>query len=449
LLLAAQIALGADLRVGKAVVKITPPPGVPMAGYYSIRLAEGTHDDLYAKAIVFEYAGAKAAMVACDLVGIERQYVVEARRLIEIATGIRGTNVSVMATHSHTGPLLSQRFLAAVEGAPLKLAREYQAALPVKIAESVKLANASLTEARLYAGLGTEETIGFNRRYLMKDGSVKFNPGKMNPEIVQPVGPIDPDVYVVYAESAAGKPLATHVNFAMHLDTVGGVQYSADYPYTIARTLGQIKGPEMMTLFTIGAAGNVNHIDVKSKERQQGHAEAQRIGMVLAGETIKTYARMKPVAAGPVRVKNEIVRIPLAEIKPEQTGPAKQTVARFGKPGQPPFLEMVEAMKVLDVTGPKRDLLEAEVQVIMIGELAYVSLPGEIFTELGIAIKKASPFPLTIVNELANGSIGYVPNRKAYAEGAYEVISARCGPGCGEALVDAAIRLLADMKRGR
>jgi hypothetical protein len=68
---------------------------------------------------------------------------------------------------------------------------------------------------------------------------------------------------------------------------------------------------------------------------------------------------------------------------------------------------------------------------------------------LGIAIKKASPFPLTIVGELANGSIGYVPNRKAYAEGAYEVISARCGPGCGEALADAAIRLLAEMKRGR
>ena len=448
-MLAAQLGVGADLRIGKAAVKITPPHGMPMAGYYSIRLAESTHDDLFAKAIVFEYAGAKAAIVACDLVDVERQYVTEARRLIEAATGIRGANVSISATHSHTGPLLSPRFLAAVEGAPLKLARDYREALPAKIAESVKLANTNLTEARLWAGLGVEETVGFNRRFLMKDGSVKFNPGKMNPEIVQPVGPVDPDVYVVYAESPAGKPLATHVNFAMHLDTVGGVQYSADYPYTIARMLGQIKGPEMLTLFTIGAAGNVNHIDVKTKDRQQGPAEAQRIGTILAGETIKTYARMKPVAPGPVRVKNEIVRIPLPEVKPEQIAAAKQTAARFGKPNQPPFLEMVEAMKVLDVAERKRDLLEAEVQVILIGDLAYVSLPGEIFTELGIAIKKASPYPLTIVSELANGSIGYVPNRKAYAEGAYEVISARCGPGCGEALADAAIRLLADMKRGR
>ena len=72
--------------------------------------------------------------------------------------------------------------------------------MPAKIAESVKLANANLTEARLWAGLGVEESIGFNRRFLMKDGSVKFNPGKLNPSIVQPVGPVDPDVYVVYAE---------------------------------------------------------------------------------------------------------------------------------------------------------------------------------------------------------------------------------------------------------
>ncbi len=449
MLLCGQALAGAELRIGKAAVKITPPVGVPMAGYYSIRLAEGTHDDLYAKAIVYEYAGAKAAIVACDLVGIERKYVVEARRLIEAATGIRAGNISISATHSHTGPLLVQRFLDAVDGPTLKLAKEYQAALPAKIAESVKLANAGLTEARLFVGMGSEESLSFNRRYLMKDGSVKFNPGKMNPEIVQPVGPTDPDVYVVYAESMAGKPLATHVNFAMHLDTVSGTQFSADYAYTIGKILGQVKGPDMMTMFTIGAAGNVNHVDVKTKERQSGNAEAQRIGTVLAGEAIKTYARMKPVAAGPVRVKNEIVKIPLVDVKPDQIAAAKATMETFGKPKQASFLEMVNAMKVLDVAERKRDLIEAEVQVIAVGEVAFVSLPGEIFTELGIAIKKASPFPLTIVSELANASISYVPNRKAYAEGSYEVISARCAAGCGEALADAAIKMLADLKRGR
>jgi hypothetical protein len=92
--------------------------------------------------------------------------------------------------------------------------------------------------------------------------------------------------------------------------------------------------------------------------------------------------------------------------------------------------------------------MEAEVQVISLGDqIAWVGLPGEIFVELGQAIKLASPFPHTIVVELANGSIGYVPNRRAYPEGAYEVISSRVAAGGGEMLVDAAVRLLIEHRQ--
>src|SRR5687767_1548005 len=103
-LLAALSCFAAELRVGRAAVKITPPAGIPMAGYYSIRLAEGVHDELYAKALVFEKDGVKAALVACDLVGIDRSIVEQARKAIEAGTGIRGDQVMISATHSHTGP---------------------------------------------------------------------------------------------------------------------------------------------------------------------------------------------------------------------------------------------------------------------------------------------------------------------------------------------------------
>jgi hypothetical protein len=83
------------------------------------------------------------------------------------------------------------------------------------------------------------------------------------------------------------------------------------------------------------------------------------------------------------------------------------------------------------------------VQVIALGDqVAWVSLPGEVFVELGLAIKQDSPFPHTIIAELANGAIGYIPSRRAYAQGNYEVVSARCAEGSGELLVDAAVRLL-------
>ena len=104
----------------------------------------------------------------------------------------------------------------------------------------------------------------------------------------------------------------------------------------------------------------------------------------------------------------------------------------------------------LDVAARKGKPWEAEVQVIVLGrDLAWVALPGEVFVELGQSIKAASPFRQTHVAELANGSFGYIPNRSAYAEGNYEVVSARCAEGSGEMLVTAAIRMLAELEGGR
>jgi len=447
LLLAGTPLWAADLRLGTAAVKITPPPGMPMAGYYYSRAAEGVHDDLQAKALVLEKDGAKAALVACDLASLSRPIVEEARKLIEQATGIPGARVMLSATHCHTGPvLLGRSSRDDQQSATREIARQYVAGLPAKIAESVKLAGANLKPTSVSTAVGREESLSFNRRFFMKDGTVGWNPGKLNPNILRPAGPIDPDVAVAYFETPDARPLATYVNFAMHLDTVGGLRFSADYPFTLAALLAKVKGPDMLTLFTIGAAGNVNHIDVKTRAPQKGHEEAARIGTVLAGEVLKTCTRLKPVDATALRVRTEIVRLPLPEIKPGELEKAREVAPKYGKPNAAPFLDFVQAFKALDVTAREGKPLQAEVQVIALGDqLAWVALPGEIFVELGMAIKQASPFPCTIVAELANGSVGYVPNRKAYPEGAYEVVSARCAAGSGEMLVDAALRMLKEL----
>ncbi len=277
------------LQVGTAEVVITPPVGIPMAGYYSTRLMKGVHDDLHAKAIVISSGDQRAALVACDLIGIPPAVVEEARQLIQTSAGIPGDNVMISATHSHTGPLIPGG--GAREGAyggDLPIARQYRADLPARIAESVRLANAHLSPARVAFGKGHEDSISFNRRFFMKDGSVGWNPGKLNPNIVKPAGPIDPEVPVVFFETLAGEPLATYVNFAMHQDTVGGEEASSDYAYTLSTLLGRVKRPGMITLFTIGAAGNINHIDVKSAAPQKGNEEAARIGTILSGEVLKT-----------------------------------------------------------------------------------------------------------------------------------------------------------------
>ena len=434
----------AELRVGAAAVNITPPAGIPMAGYYAIRLAEGTHDELHAKAIVFEQDGAKAAVVAVDLVTLGRPTIEDARRMIGETTGVPAHAVMISATHSHTGPLLSGLSERnAVYGGDMDIAKNYTRSLSGRIAEAVKRAEAALAPAKLSAAIGREDTLPHNRRYFMKDGSVGWNPGKLNPNIVKPAGPIDPAVPVVYAESADGRPLATYVNFAMHLDTVGGMQFSSDYAFTLASILGQVKSAQMVTLFTIGCAGDINHVNFGIKDPQKGHAEAQRIGTTLAGEVIKTYARLAPVTTTAPRSRHETVQLPLAPIAEGDVEKARAFATRIGSRDDPKFLEKVWAFTVLDVYGRNGRPLEVEVQVIALGpDLAFVSLPGEIFVELGLAIKQASPFKHTIIAELANGSIGYIPTKRAYAEGNYEPVSARCAAGSGEMLVAAATRLL-------
>lgn len=450
-LLFAAPSFAGEFRVGAAAVCITPSAGTPLAGYYHSRAASGVHDDLHSKALVVEKDGSRTALVVLDLITTPRSLVERARAEIEKATGIPGGHVMISATHAHTGPVVRAGSKRAADlGGETDLVAQYMHRLPGQIAESVRLAREKLAPARVYSAVGREDTLAFCRRFFMKDGTVGWNPGKRNPNIVKPVGPIDPGVPVVYCESTDRRPLATYVNYAMHLDTVGGQEISADYPYTLSRLLGEVKGPGMVTLFTIGAAGDINHINVKSSSRQKGHGEAARIGTILAAEVFKTLERASSVdsAALDVRVRAEMVKLPLAKITSEDVDSARRTLKPREGSKRPSFLQRVRAYKVLDVEARAGKPYEVEVQVVCLGnEIAWVSLPGEIFVELGLAIKAASPFPVTIVAELANGSIGYVPTRKAYDHGNYEPISARCAAGSGELLVETAVRLLEELHR--
>ncbi|HOB74419.1 MAG TPA: hypothetical protein PKG54_07825 [Phycisphaerae bacterium] len=442
-----------SLRAGAAAVKITPPTGIAMAGYYFDRGAQGTHDDLYARALVLENGNQRAALVTLDLISTTAPLVQAAREQIEKATGIPGQHVMISATHAHTGPVLAKRGIREDEqGGAANLSVQYSAKLPGLIAEAVQLAASRLQPARALAGLGREEHLPFNRRYFMQDGTVGWNPGKRNPRIVKPAGPIDPDVGVVLFEqldgAAQGGAIATCVNFAMHPDTVGGQYFSADYPGVLARQLAAYKGEDMVTLFANGACGNINHVDVNWADRQRGPQEAHRIGTILAAEVLRTYKKVQPLAGHDLRIRREIVKLPLPPVTEEEAAKARETVQRLGTKDNRGFMDKVRAYRALDVAARKGKPHEVEVQVIALGdEVAWVSLPGEAFVELGLAIKKASPFKYTLIVELANGSIGYIPDRPAYEQGNYEPESARCAAGSGELLVDTAIRLLKEFRQ--
>jgi hypothetical protein len=437
----------AELRVGAAVEVITPAVGAPLAGYFEDRAAAGVHDDLHAKAIVLERDGIKAAMVVCDLLTLPRDVVVEARTLIAEKPGIPGDRVMISATHTHTGPIV----LGLTGEDPLKgdgasITVNFRKSLPEMIADAVRKADAKLAPAVASAALGREEHVSFNRRYIMKDGKLGWNPMKRSPKVDHPAGPIDPDVPVLYFATADGdKPIATHVSFAMHLDTVAGERISADYPATISAILAGFKGPDMVTVFATGACGDINHLDVSSADRQRGPEEAARIGTILGGEAIKTFAKLKPVGDGVLKAKSVPVSLPLFEPAPGDFEKAREIITRPSTVKQK-FLDPVWAHKILDVSARKGQPLDVEVQAIAIGkELAWVSIPGEYFAELGMDVKQRSPFKQTIIVELANGSVGYIPTKRAFEQGGYEPTCSRCQPGDGEILAETAVYLLKEL----
>lgn len=440
----------AQFRAGAAQVDITPPDKTPMAGFYAMRPSGGVVDPIFAKAIVIEQDGAKAAFVALDICYTTRPLVVATRKLIAEQTGIAAERVMICATHSHSGPVLARDSeMDRITGAKTPAALEYAEKLPALIARAVAEANGKLAAARAAAAVGREEHLSFNRRFIMKDGTVVWQ-ARLNPNVVRPAGPIDPDVGVWQISGAEGKgaPLATFVNFAMHATAVGGSKVSPDYPGYLAKRLADYYGQDMLSFFANGCCGNINQRDPNWAEQVSGPREGERIGTVLGAAVFRTLPQLRAQKTWAPRAASSIVRLERRSFSAEEIEAARRTVARIPSPGLG-TPAMAAAVCMVETADKAQVPLEAEVQVIAVSEeLAIVALPGEMFVELGLAIKKDSPFKHTFIAELANGSIGYVPNREAYPQGRYEVVSARCAEGSGERLVEEALKLLGQV-RGR
>ena len=267
---------GEALNAGVATVEITPPVGYRMSGYFRERLSTGTHDPLLAKAIYFQQGDVRVALVFCDVVGISLGASRQARKDAADATGIPAENIVIAATHSHTGPLYFGalrehfHFQAIVrDGRDKAETVNYARLLADKCVEAIEQAQENAVPVALSAGFADQQGLSFNRRFHMKDGSVRFNPGKLNPNIVRTAGPIDPEVGLLLLKDAKTKmPLVSLTTFALHLDTVGDTEYSADFPLYLSKSIQKIYGEEFISLFAAGTCGDINHIDVSHKRPQ-------------------------------------------------------------------------------------------------------------------------------------------------------------------------------------
>lgn len=441
-----------ELRAGVAEIDITPPVGHRMAGYFDERLATGVHDPLKAKAMVIQHGKEQIAFVFCDLVGVSLNVSKKARASASQKTGIPIANILISATHSHTGPSFDDiRRKYFHELAVEKFGKDpqekiyYPDFLAERIVKVIADAHSKLKLARLEVGIATQNGLAFNRRFHMKNGTVAFNPGQLNTNIVRAAGPTDPDVGMLLVRDSKQKLRGGLTVFAMHMDCIGGSLYSADYAYFLQETLRNELGKKYISAFAAGTCGDINHINVSVKEPVKGFGVSEHLGSTLGKTVLANLPNAEPMRNPSLAVRSETIIAALQEITPEKLADAKSKITKLGDSSAGFFMK-VEAVKTLDLA-EKGTNWPMEVQVFRLdSDTAIVGLPCEIFVELGLAIKAASPFKKTIVMSICNDRPSYVPTKKAFTEGSYEVTNARVKPGVGEMLVETAVKLLNEIK---
>jgi neutral ceramidase len=407
-------------------------------------------DSLYVKAVVFKQGNQQVAIVECDIIEISSSWTILARKLASQKTGIPFSNICIAATHTH-------------------MDNPHKEVLPAAV-KAIQIAVEKLTTVSLKSTVGQQFNVSHNRRYFMKDGSVVFNPMFLNPEIVKPAGTTDPDVGIVgFYDKNTNKPLLSLINFAIHLDIVKqyGAVYdtagagsrnsvSADFPYWIDVAIKQQYGSDCESIFLTGCCGNINHWNFSKPGPQSGwNTKSKEVGDSIYA----AYGRALPIAtveAPALAIKTKVVNIQLQKYTQQDLEWAKNLQAdALSKKSEAPserqqFLNNIRRKRILWLHDQKIKgitSLPIEVQVIRLSsETVIVTLPGEMFVELGLFIKNHSPFKNTLIVEMSNSSVAYVPNKLAFLQGGYEVENSQLEAGGGEKISEVAIELLKQLK---
>jgi len=388
------------LKVGVAKTNITPQTPVPMSGYDSRdEVFKGIHDSLYATAVVFDDGNQKAVLITADLIGFSNQFCKETTDMIEKAAGIPGTNVLISATHNHDGPVNNTYGTNAS-----KDVSDYVASMQKQLVEVVVRAIKNLVPARIGTGTGSCN-MNINRRALFADGNIWLG---RNPD-----GPCDNDVSVVRIDDMSSKTLAILVNWPCHGTTGGPKNYqiSGDWPGATSRFVESRMGGEVLVPITIGASGDINPIYGPNDK----FSDIDAIGNILAMEVIKVAESVKTHDGGSISTAKRII------------------VAK----GRKPTDNRLPNQKL----EPAADV-EIFLSVLRVGPVIFAGISGEVMTEIGMEIKKQSPYSHTVVVTHCNGSAGYLLTDDAYAEGGYEAMVSRTMPGTADQITDNLINMI-------
>lgn len=419
------------MYAGVAQIDITPPVGADLTGYIARSgPATGVHDPIYAKALVLDNGETQAALLTVDVLGLHHRFVTSVRTAIAALCAIPAANSMIACSHTHAGPATML-----LQGCG-EIAESYLTALQQRLVEVTHQAWRQRRPARFGVGHGQVTAGVHNRR----------NPGAT----------IDPDLGILRVEEETGQLLAVVLNYACHPTCLTGENRLVSAEYCGYATAAVEQATGAITLFITGAIGDVGPV-------QRGWDVLEQIGGAVAAEALRLLPTIPVTAWNRLAPACQSLELPL---QPLPTAEAlNQAVAeiqqRLVDPElmQQPYQPQIQAAMLAWATttldkvtsGTAATTVSTELQTMRIGDLALVSAPGELFVELGLAIKQGADVEHLFLCGFGNDNIGYIPTPQAYPQGGYEVAEAykyyrypaALAPAAGQQVVATALRLLA------
>lgn len=419
---------GAQLKAGFAERDITPPLGSEQPGGYGKAYQNTVHDPCKVRAAVFDDGTNRVALVGIDTLAVRGPFVQGIREEITQKTGIPAEAILIGASHSHSsGPLSmilpgefdhADEFVRDLAYNKSSCANaDYMNTCHAAVVEAVCDANQKREDVQAGVGSGQEDKVAFNRRFRMKSGLSYTHPGQGNPDIIEYAGPIDPEVGVIGTWNGDGKLTGCIVNYACHA-TTSPPGFSANWIYYMEKVIRGYFGEDVVVVFLQGASGDITQVDNLSPyQHPDGDTWAQRVGGCVGAEAVKQLLLMPRGALVPVAAVCETMEMGRRVPKPERVAACLEMAKKT--PGEVGATEWTFAKEIvlLDAKLKKEPTVHVEVQAVQIGPAVFVTNPAEYFVELGLRIKKESPFEFTFAVELANGCVGYVPTEEALGPG--------------------------------
>jgi len=447
-----------ELKAGAFAQDVTPTKfPISVNGNLTDVQAKGANDPLHARCLVLDDGSTKLAIVVVDSCMIPRELVLDAKAQAAKRTGIPADRVLISATHTHSAPTVTGVFQSEPDA-------DYVKFLAARIAEGIQAARERRVPARIGFGRARDDTQVFNRRWKREHDlippdpfgnttdRVQMNPGHQAKGLIEPAGPVDPEICFLSVRTRDGKPLALLANYSLHY--VGGnPPVSADYYGAFADRIKQLVAPdakEFVGIMSNGTSGDINNINFGAAAMK--YAPGERIKVVADGVAKKVAEASRKVEYHTdVTLAAATKELELGVRKPTEKDldRARKLLAGQKDPKNLIGRDAIYARETV-LMAKYPDRVPVTIQALRIGDAGIAAVPCEIFAEIGLEIKKTSPLKNTFTIELANGYNGYLPTPAQHALGGYETWRARSSyleVGASVKILAAAQGLLTEVAR--